>query len=369
MRAVVMREIGVDPAVEELTMPEPQRGEVLVEVVATGVCHSDLHVLKGEIRFPLPCVLGHEISGIVAAVGEGVTNVVVGDRVASPFIMPCGYCEYCARGEEELCATFFALNRGKGALYDGTSRLHKADGSTIAMYSMAGFAEYSVVPATAVFQVPDALNLVDAAVLGCAGFTAYGLLRHTAALRVGESIAVVGSGGVGSATIQLAQVFGASRIIAIDIRDDKLEAARAIGATDTVNAATTDVGEAVAALTAGRGVDVAVEAFGHPASFNSALAAVRAGGRVALAGLAAAGTEASFEITPLVRRKIAILGSFGARARTDMPVLLDLAAAGRIDPGGFITRRYSMDEVGVALRALERGEVIGRAVVVAEAYR
>jgi S-(hydroxymethyl)glutathione dehydrogenase/alcohol dehydrogenase len=240
-----MHEIGAPLVVEEIADPRPKRGEVLVKVAATGVCHSDLHVLKGELRFPLPCVLGHEISGVVAEVGEGVTNVAVGDRVASPFIMPCGICDYCARGEEDLCSTWFTENRGKGALHDGTSRLAALDGSTIAMYSMAGFADYSVVPATAVFKVPDSLSLEDCAVLGCATFTAFGMLRHAANLRAGETIAVIGTGGVGSAAIQLARVFGAARVIAIDIRDDKLEAARSLGATDSVNAGNLDVGEAI----------------------------------------------------------------------------------------------------------------------------
>ena len=364
MQAVVMRSVGVEPELEELADPRPRRGEVLVRNVATGVCHSDLHVLKGEIAFPLPCVLGHETAGIVVEVGEGVTHVRAGDRVCSPFIMPCGECEYCARGEEDLCATFFALNRGRGALYDGTSRLSTPTGEVIAQYSMAGFAQYSVVPATAVFVVPDAVSLVDAAVLGCATFTAFGMLRNAAQLRAGDTVAIVGSGGVGSAAIQLAHVFGATRVIAIDIRDDKLAAARKLGATDTVNATVGPVGPAVAALTNGRGVDVAIEAFGHPDTFESALAAVRPGGKVVLAGLAAAGTTASFEITPLVRRKVQILGSFGGRARTDMPMLLALAAAGRIDPGSFITRRFRLGEVRDAFAALAAGEVIGRSVVV-----
>jgi Zn-dependent alcohol dehydrogenase len=360
-----MREVGVPPAVEEIADPRPKRGEVLVKVAATGVCHSDLHVLKGDLRFLLPCVLGHEVSGVVVELGEGVTNVSVGDRVASPFILPCGFCENCIRGEEELCATFFAENRGKGALYDGTSRLAGLDGSWIAMYSQAGFAEYSVIPATSVFKVPDGLTLEDCSVLGCASFTAFGMLRHTAKLRAGETIAIIGAGGVGSAAIQLAGVFGASRIIAIDIRDDKLEAARSLGATDVVNAAETDVGEAVRELTSGHGVDIAFEAFGHPTTFQSALEAVRSGGRVALAGLAPIGVEARFEITPLIRRKVAILGSFGGHARTDMPILLSLAAQGRIDPGQFISRRYPIEEALTAFDALDRGEVIGRSIIVA----
>jgi len=359
-----MHEVGRPPVVEEIADPRPRQGEVLVKVAAAGVCHTDLHVLKGEVAFPLPCVLGHEISGVVARVGDGVTNVIVGDRVVSPFIMPCGTCEFCARGEEDLCATFFAENRGKGALYDGTSRLAALDGTSIAMYSMAGFAEYSVVPATAIFRVPEGLPLTDCAVLGCATFTAFGLLRHTAELRAGESVAVVGTGGVGSAMLQLAEVFGASRIIAIDIREDKLAAARAIGATDTVNAASEDVADAIRGLTNGRGVDVAIEAFGHPTTVESALMAVRDGGRVALAGIAAQGAEARFEITRLVRRKISILGSYGGRARTDMPMILALAAAGRIRPGELISRRYELADTPVAFAALDRGEILGRAIIV-----
>lgn len=364
MRAVVMRQVGVPPEVEDIRDPHPSRGEVLVKVAATGVCHSDLHVLKGDLPFPLPCVLGHEISGIVAEIGEGVTNVTVGERVASPFIMPCGFCAFCVRGEEELCSTWFSQNRGKGGLFDGTSRLASHDGSPISMYSMAGFAEYSVVPDTSVFHVPDALVLEDCAVLGCAMFTAFGLLRNTAKLGVGETVAIVGTGGVGSAAIQLAGVFGASRVIAIDIRDDKLEAARELGATDLVNAAKADVGQAVRELTGGIGVDVAIEAFGHSSTFESALQSVRPGGRVALVGLAPSGTEAHFEITPFVRRKISILGSFGGRARTDMPLLLALAASGRIDPGRFISRRYPLEQAAAAFEALERGEVIGRSIIV-----
>lgn len=365
MRAAVLYEPGKPVVIEEIPRPEPKAGEVLVRVVATGVCHTDLHVLKGEVAFPTPAVLGHEMSGIVTRVGEGVRNVVPGDRVVATFIMPCGTCGYCARGEEDLCETFFAENRLRGTLYDGTSRLVSADGSPIAMYSMAAFAEYAVVPATAVFKAPDSLDLAPAAVIGCALFTAFGLLRHAADVRAGERVAVVGTGGVGSAVIQLAHVFGASQVIAIDIKEDKLEQARALGATDVVNAASSDVGAAVRDLTKGQGVDVALEAFGSPRTFESALSAVRDGGRVAMAGIAPAGQQATFEITRLVRRRIQILGSYGGRARSDMPQLLALAAAGRIDPTRFVTRRYRLEETADAFAALDRGEILGRAIVVA----
>src|SRR5262245_9411747 len=154
--------------------------------------------------------------------------------------MPCGFCQACGAGRDDLCDSFFAMNRLKGTLYDGTTRLKRADGSPIAMYSMAGLAEYSVVPATDVFPLPDSLPFEESAVLGCAVFTAYGAVRHGADLRGGERIAVVAAGGVGINIIQIAKAFGASQIVAVDVRDDKLEAAKRIGATDVVNSRTTD---------------------------------------------------------------------------------------------------------------------------------
>ena len=149
---------------ETIPRPRPLEGEVLVQVHGCGVCHTDLHVMKGEVAFPTPCVLGHEIAGIVTELGHGVGNCAVGDRVVATFIMPCGNCRHCVRGRDELCETFFAMNRLRGTLYDGTSRLRRADGTPLAMYSMAGLAEYAVVPATDVFAVPESLELGSAAV-------------------------------------------------------------------------------------------------------------------------------------------------------------------------------------------------------------
>ena len=145
--------------------------------------------------------------------------------------MPCGFCPACGAGRDDLCDNFFAMNRLKGTLYDGTTRLRRKDGTPIAMYSMAGLAEYAVVPATDVFPLVDGLPLEESAVLGCAVFTAYGAVRHGADLRGGERVAVVAAGGVGINIIQIAKAFGASQVIAVDIRDDKLDAARRLGAT------------------------------------------------------------------------------------------------------------------------------------------
>lgn len=363
MRAAVLTGPGLPLVLEDLPTPEPHLGEVLVKIAACGVCHSDLHVMKGEIAFPMPCVLGHEVSGIVAELGPAVGNVGIGDRVVCSFIMPCGDCYHCWRGQEELCEQFFSLNRLKGQLYDGTSRLRRRDGSPVAMYSMGGMAEYAVVPATDVFAIPDSIPLRDAAVLGCAMFTAFGAVRHGGDIRPGDTMAVVAAGGVGSSIVQLGRAFGAATIIAIDLDDEKLSAAKALGATHTVNSGAMDALDAVREITGGRGVDVAFEAFGHPATFATAVSVVRDGGRAVMVGLAPAGVSATIPITPLVRREITIRGSYGARPRTDMPKVIDLAARGAIDLAGAVTQRFSLDDVDEAYQRLARGTVVGRAVI------
>src|SRR5687767_7568744 len=350
--------------IEEIPVPEPLAGEVLVRVSACGVCHTDLHVMKAEVAFPTPAVMGHEISGTVAALGPGVAGPPVGTKVACAFIMPCGFCPACGSGRDDLCDSFFAMNRLKGTLYDGTSRLRRPDGSPIAMYSMAGLAEYSVVPATDVFPLTDGLPLEESSVLGCAVFTAYGAVRHGADLRGGERIAVVAAGGVGLNIIQIARAFGASQIIAVDVRDDKLEAARRLGATHVVNAATADATSRVRELTEGRGVDVAFEVLGLPQTFVQAFEMIRDGGRMVAVGIAPGRATAPVEITRLVRRELRIVGSYGARTRSDMPEIIRLAAHGIFRPETMVTQRFPLTEADAAYTALARGDIIGRAIVV-----
>ena len=350
MRAAILESAPGGVHIEEIPMPEPGAGEILVKVSACGVCHTDLHVMKAEVAFPTPAVMGHEISGTVAALGPGVKSPAVGTKVVSAFIMPCG--------------NFFAMNRLKGTLYDGTTRLRRRDGSPIAMYSMAGLAEYSVVPATDVFPLLDGLPLEESAVLGCAVFTAYGAVRHGAELRGGERVAVVAVGGVGINVIQIAHAFGASQIIAVDVKDDKLEAARRLGATDVVNATTTDATARVRELTDGRGVDVAFEVLGLPQTFTQAFEMIRDGGRMVAVGIAPGKTAAPVEITRLVRRELRIIGSYGARTRSDMPEIIRLAAKGIFRPETMVTQRFSLADADAAYKALARGEIVGRAIVV-----
>jgi succinate semialdehyde reductase (NADPH) len=363
MKAAVLSEVGGHLILEEIPRPSPKAGEVLIKIAACGVCHTDLHVIKGEVKFPLPCVLGHEISGVVAEGAPDVKATRPGDAVVCSFIMPCGVCSYCVRGRDDLCETFFAMNRLKGTLYDGESRLRRSDGSALAMYSMGGLAEYAVVPASDVFLAPVNVPLADACILGCAMMTAYGAVKNQARVQPSDAVAVVGVGGVGSNVVQIAQAFGAGQIIAVDVRDDKLEAAKELGATHTVNATRGDAVAAVNTLTNGRGVDVAIEALGRPETVVNAFMMARDGGRVVVIGIAPGTTTAGIEITRLVRRGIQLMGSYGSRVRTDLPELLALTTRGQVSASQPITRRYRLAQVDEAYAALQRGEIIGRAIV------
>lgn len=363
MKATVLSEVGGRLTLEEIPRPSPKAGEVLVKIAACGVCHTDLHVIKGEVKFPLPCVLGHEISGVVEEVAPDVKTTRPGEAVVCSFIMPCGVCYYCVRGRDDLCETFFAMNRLKGTLYDGESRLRRSDGSSLAMYSMGGLAEYAVVPASDVFPAPANVPLTDACILGCALMTAYGAVKNQARVHPGDTVAVVGVGGVGSNVVQIARAFGAGQIIAVDVRDDKLEAAKGLGATHTVNVTQGDAVAAVNALTNGRGVNVAIEALGRPETVVNAFMMTRDGGRVVVIGIAPGTTTAGIEITRLVRRGIQLVGSYGSRVRTDLPELLELVACGQVSVSQPITRRYRLEQVDEAYAALQRGEIIGRAIV------
>ena len=365
MRAAVLRDYDKGLQVETIRTPRPKAGEVLIKVTACGLCHSDLHVIGGAIAFPLPAVLGHEVAGTIVELGPGTehTGLEVGQQVAGGFLMPCGQCRHCAAGHDELCEPFFELNRLKGVLYDGTTRLYSLDGEPIQMYSMGGLAEYSVVPATALAPVPEGVDPVSSAILGCAAMTGYGAVRRGADLKYGETVAVVAVGGVGSNIVQIARVFGASQVIAIDVADDKLEAVKAFGATATINSMTQDAREEVLKLTNGRGVDVSFEALGIPSTWNTALDVLADGGRMVPIGLGAGRQTAEVEINRTVRRSQSILGSYGARTRQDLPAVVDLAARGIINYDDLVTRRFSLDEAAAGYEALRNRSVQGRAVV------
>lgn len=369
MRAAVFWEPNKPLTLEDFHMPRPKANEVLIKTKACGVCHSDLHVIKGELPFASPCVVGHEITGEVVEVGPLTDSKIIqrfpiGTHVVGAFIMPCGSCFYCSKGQDDLCEEFFAYNRAKGTLYDGETRLFlRSNGKPVYMYSMGGLAEYCVVPAHGLTVLPDTLPYTESAILGCAVFTAYGAMAHAAEVRPGDAIAVIGVGGVGSSCLQIARAFGASEVIAVDIQDEKLQKAKTCGATHTINSRNEDAATKIKEITGGRGVDVAVEALGKPQTFMQCVQSVRDGGKAVMIGLTLSGAKGEVDINHLVRRQIKVIGSYGARARQDLPKLIKLAESGVFNLQSAVSRKCTFEEADKAYKDLDQGKIIGRAVV------
>ena len=233
MRAAVFHEVGRPMSIEDVTLADPKAGEVRVRVAATGACHSDYHVIKGEWRSLMPIVLGHEASGVVEEIGEGVTTAKPGDHVVLSFAPNCGKCDACVAGRPHLCWT--ARRAKPGGLMDGTSRLSIGNDVVYQFGRMASFAEYAVLHESSVVPIRQDVPLDKAALVGCAVMTGVGAAINTAGIEPGSTVMVIGCGGVGLSCIQGARLASASRIIAVDVADDKLEFAKKFGATDTVN--------------------------------------------------------------------------------------------------------------------------------------
>ncbi|XP_075498426.1 uncharacterized protein LOC142536905 [Primulina tabacum] len=369
MRGAVFWEPNKPLTFEDFHMPRPKVNEVLIKTKACGVCHSDLHVIKGELPFPSPCVVGHEITGEVVEHGPHTDSKIierfpVGSRIAGAFIMPCGSCFYCSKGQDDLCESFFEYNRAKGTLYDGETRLFfRHNGKPAYMYSMGGLAEYCVVPAHALTVLPNSLPYTESAILGCAVFTAYGAMAHAAQVHPGDSIAVIGIGGVGSSCLQIARAFGASEIIAVDVQDEKLQKAKIFGATHTINARKEDAVTKIKEITGGKGADVAVEALGRSQTFSQCVQSVRDGGKAVMIGLTLSGAKGEVDINHLVRRQIKVIGSYGGRARQDLPKLVKLAERGTFNLEAAVSRKCKFEEAVEVYKDLDKGSIIGRAVV------
>jgi succinate semialdehyde reductase (NADPH) len=366
MKAAVLHkhgEVEENPLkIEEVNFGAPKKGEILIKVLATGVCHSDLHVIEGRTLVPLPIVLGHEIYGKVEEVGPEVTTVNTGDYVVASFIWPCGKCKNCAAGMENLCETAASI-RTRGVLFDGTTRLSLLDGTPLYAFLGGGYAEYAIIPELGVKALPPELRKETSAILGCAVLTAYGAVMETGKVRVGESVAVFGVGGVGINIVQFSKIANATQIIAVDIVDKKLELAKRLGATDVINAKEIDPIKGIKELTGGIGVDIAFEAIGLSGTISQAVESVRVGGRVVLVGLMPMGTAAPIHAAKVVRSGIQILGSYGGRPRIAFPVIFNLIKNGLMDIDKLVTKRWKLEELNEAFLALKKGEVI-RSVVI-----
>jgi S-(hydroxymethyl)glutathione dehydrogenase / alcohol dehydrogenase len=354
-KAAILNAYRTPLSIEEVDIDPPMADEVLVKIAAAGICHSDYHIMKGEWQFGVPQILGHEASGIVAEVGPGVTDLKPGDRCALSFRAWCGRCRYCIAGRPILCNGYDGGPRG--SMLDGTYRVHR-DGEDIpVMGRMGGFAEYAVMPAQQVVPIAAEIDMESLALIGCAVTTGVGAVLNTAKVEPGSTVAVIGCGGVGLNVVQGAVIAGASRIIAVDLLDNKLDYAGSFGASDLVNGATSDPVQQVLDLTGG--VDYVFEAIGNVGATEQAIKMAARGGTVTLVGMAPQHQAASFDPLLFTVNEIRMLGCFygSFRPKLDFLRYVDMVVKGQLKVSELISRRYTLDEINEAYDRLGRGEV------------
>jgi S-(hydroxymethyl)mycothiol dehydrogenase len=357
VRGVVARKVGEPVSIETVVVPDPGPGEAVVQVQACGVCHTDLHYREGGINDEFPFLLGHEAAGVVESVGEGVTEVAPGDFVVLNWRAVCGDCRACNRGEPWYCFnTFNAAQRM--TLEDGTE-LSPALG-------IGAFVDKTLVHARQCTKVDPAARPAAAGLLGCGVMAGLGAAMNTGQVRRGQSVAVIGCGGVGAAAVAGARLAGARTIVAVDLDDQKLEWARGLGATHTVNSSSTDPVAAIQELTDGFGADVVIDAVGRPETWKQAFYARDLAGTVVLVGVPT--PDMKVPDLPLID----VFGRGGALKSSwygdclpsrDFPMLVDLYLQGRLDLDAFVTEEIALDDVEAAFDKMHAGGVL-RSVVV-----
>ncbi|MYW04993.1 zinc-binding dehydrogenase [Streptomyces sp. SID3343] len=362
IRGVVLHSPGAPLTVTEVDLAPPGPGEVEVAVVAAGVCHSDLHVVRGEWDVPMPVVMGHEGSGVVTALGPDTADsgLAVGDHVVLSWVPACGECRYCLAGRPAACRLVADVVAPLGVLYDGTSRLSTPDGERLHHYlGVSSFADHVVVPVSGAIKVRKDAPLDALALVGCAIATGVGAVRNTAGVEAGATVAVIGCGGVGLSCVQGAKLSGASRIVAVDVVADKLDLALELGATDVVDASATDPVAALRALVP-EGLDYVFDAIGKIATTEQAIAALGQGGAAVIVGLPPTGSTARFDPLALAEADQRILGSnYGSVvAQRDIPTLVDLVVGGFLDVESMISARRPLEEAGAALADLDGGHAL-----------
>jgi S-(hydroxymethyl)glutathione dehydrogenase / alcohol dehydrogenase len=358
MKAAVLYAAGERLAIEELTVEDPREGEVMVRVAAGGVCHSDLHVIHGDLPAPLPVVLGHEGAGVVEKVGLGVRGFQRGDHVLLLWRASCGECLHCLSGRPALCELGAGI-RWSGHLTDGTSRFRRGDQEIRHFAGVSSFGELTVLPQEGLVKIDPEIPLEKAAIVGCAVMTGVGAVINTARVEPGANVAVIGCGGVGLNAIQGAALAGAEKIIAIDLLENKLAYARQFGATHLINGKQVDAIEAVKGATNGRGADYVFEVIGSPKAMAQGYQMARRGGTLVIVGVAPAGAEVSFPASSIVLDEKTIRGSLygSCRPKLDAPRMLNLYKTGKLKLDELISREYPLDQINEAFAALERGEV------------
>jgi S-(hydroxymethyl)mycothiol dehydrogenase len=358
-RGIVARGADVPLVVEELVIDSPGAGEVLVKILASGVCHTDLHIVNRFASNEQPFLLGHEGTGVVVEVGPGVTTPKVDDKVILAWRAPCGKCRFCLIGQPHLCASSLNAER----------RMHTRDGQTPQpALGIGTFCTHTVVAAGQAIPIPSSAPAAQTCLIGCGVMTGVGAVMYSANVRPGSTVAVFGCGGVGANVIQGARIANARKIIAVDLADNKLEWAKTFGATDTVNPKNGDVVEQIKKLTDGHGVDYSFECIGLPNTLLQALLSRDLAGTCVLIGVPGAGPvldlpmQAFFDIGGSLR--VSWYGD--CLPSRDFPMLTDWYTKGVLQLDELVTREIGLDEVGEAFHAMERGETLRSVIVFPE---
>jgi alcohol dehydrogenase len=366
VRAAVLEEMGrplpyatSQPlSIDWVELSPPGRGEILIRLAASGLCHSDLSVIDGNRPRPTPMVLGHEAAGTVEEIGEDVDGLARGDKVVLVFVPSCGHCLPCAEGRPALCEPGAAANTA-GTLLSGARRLRRNAHDLHHHLGVSAFAEYATVSARSVVRIDPAFPLDIAALFGCAVLTGVGAVTNTAGVKPGTTVAVIGLGGVGLSSVLGARASGAARILAIDLADDKLSTAQKLGATDTFNASDPDCAEAVREATSG-GVDFAFELAGSARAMELAYRITRRGGMTVTAGLPPPDAAMALPLVNLVAEERTVRGSYIGTAvpRRDLPRYMALYTRGLLPVDQLMTHRIGLDDINAGFDRLHAGGAI-----------
>ena len=372
IRAAVLNEMGA-PApyaqskplrIEEVELDPPGPGEILVRIAAAGLCHSDLSVIEGNRPRPMPMALGHEAAGVVEELGAGVDDLKKGDHVVMVFVPSCGHCLPCSEGRPALCEPGAAAN-GAGTLLSGGKRLHRNGQDINHHLGVSGFADYAVISRRSCVKVDPELPLDEAALFGCAVLTGVGAVINTAKVPAGTTVAVVGLGGVGLSSILGAVASGASRVVAVDLSDEKLGLARQLGATDTFNAGSANAVDEIREALKG-GVEYAFEMAGSVRALELAYKITRRGGTTVTAGLP--NPTHTFALPPvnLVAEERTLKGSYIGTCVPvrDLPRYVDLYRRGKLPVDRLMSKHLRLDEINAGFDLLAQGKVVRQVVTV-----
>ncbi|WP_421911203.1 zinc-dependent alcohol dehydrogenase family protein [Marinobacter sp.] len=376
IRAAVLETIGAPQpfdktrplTIEELELDPPGDHEVLVQIRAAGLCHSDLSVIDGNRPRPVPMALGHEAAGVVKAVGAGVTDLSPGDHVVTVFVPSCGHCSPCAEGRPALCEPA-AIANNAGTLVGGEHRLHRADGTPVNHHlGVSAFADHAVVSRHSLVRVDPDLPFHHAALFGCAVLTGVGAAINSADIKAGQTVAVIGLGGVGLNSVLGALVAGAGQVIAIDLDEDKLAMAKSLGASAGINAADEDCVSQVKALTNG-GVDCAIEMAGSEKALELAYQVTRRGGTTVTGGLAHPDRKVSIQQVSLVAEERTLKGSYVGSCVPvrDVARYVSLFRQGRLPVDKLLSDILTLDEINEGFERLANGKAI-RQVILFDAH-